>query len=183
MASLAAGKGAQTLWSRIKTVPKAYPFAFGLVISGFKTSFSDLLVQKVIEQKEWKQVDWKRNAAFATFGFFYLGGVQYMIYVPLFGRLFPNAASFAAKPIRDKVKDVRGIFSCLGQVFLDQCVHHPLMYFPVFYCTRELVMREKPDLMRCLQEYRGNMKEDLIALWKVGIFVTATCVTVLLTLS
>lgn len=78
------------------------------MFSGFKTSFSDLLVQKVVEQRE--QVDWKRNAAFATFGFVYLGGVQYMIYVPFFSRIFPGAAAFAAKSLRDKLKDAKGIF-------------------------------------------------------------------------
>jgi hypothetical protein len=91
-----------------------YPFAFGMTISTFKTSASDLLVQKVVEQKE--QVDWKRNAAFAAFGCFYLGGVQYMIYVPLFSRIFPNAASFAAKGLREKLKDVKGMGAVAGQV-------------------------------------------------------------------
>jgi hypothetical protein len=33
--------------SRLQQVPLKYPFAFGVVLSGFKTSFSDLLVQKV----------------------------------------------------------------------------------------------------------------------------------------
>ena len=158
----------QTMWSRLKSVPVEYPLAFGVVISTAKTSFSDLLVQKVVERRE--KIDWKRNAAFATFGFFYLGGVQYMIYVPLFGRMFPNAAAFAAKPIREKMKDIRGLRDLVSQVFLDQCVHHPLLYFPAFYCTKELVMNpEQPDLRRCLMEYQTNMKEDLIALWKVWV--------------
>ena len=28
-----------------------------------------------------------------------------------------------------------------AQVGLDQCLHHPLMYFPAFYCTRECIER------------------------------------------
>ena len=40
----------------------------------------------------------RRTTAFGAFGLFYLGGVQYFIYVPLFTRLFPNAAAFAGKP-------------------------------------------------------------------------------------
>jgi len=32
------------------------------------------------ENKEWKDVDWSRNAAFGLFGLFYLGGIQYFIY-------------------------------------------------------------------------------------------------------
>ena len=107
MASVA-GATAKTTWSRLKSIPATYPLAFGVVFSGLKTSFSDLLVQKVVEQRE--KVDWKRNAAFAAFGFVYLGGVQYMIYVPLFSRLFPRASAFAAMPIREKMRDIKGLF-------------------------------------------------------------------------
>jgi hypothetical protein len=140
-----------SLWHRLKQIPATYPFVFGVILSGCKTSFSDWLVQKVIEQKE--QIDWKRNGAFALFGFVYLGGVQYMLYVPIFSRLFPTAATFAAKSIRDKVKDFRGMLSLFGQVFVDQCIHHPLLYFPAFYCTRELVMCPSgtPNFSRVLQ--------------------------------
>lgn len=83
--------------------------------------------------------------------------------------MFPGAAAFAAKSIREKFKDTRGMFNVAAQVFLDQCVHHPLMYFPAFYCTRELVMKEKPDLIGVLKEYQRNMKEDMFALWKVWV--------------
>lgn len=161
---------AKSAYSRVASIPASYPFAFGVVFSGIKTSFSDYLVQKVVERRE--QVDWKRNFAFAAFGFIYLGGVQYAIYVPIFGRMFPNAAAFAAKPLRQKIKDLRGMFNLTAQVFLDQCVHHPLMYFPAFYCTRELVMQENPNIGRCLKEYRNNMSEDMLALWKVWVPAT-----------
>ena len=164
-------KMASRLWNRMRSIPVEYPFAFGVVFSGAKTSISDLMAQKLVEQRE--TVDWKRNMAFAAFGFFYLGGVQYAIYVPIFGRIFPTIKPFTAKSIRDKMKDVRGMFECAAQVFLDQCVHHPLMYFPAFYCTRELVVHsDKPDLMKCLREYRNNIKEDLLALWTIWVPAT-----------
>lgn len=153
-------------FGKIKKIPIQYPFLFGIVISTTKTSFADLLVQKVVEQK--KEIDWRRNLAFASFGFFYLGGVQYGLYVKVFSRMFPNAAKFAAKPIREKLKDAQGIKNVISQAFIDQCVHHPLLYFPVFYCTKELVTSpEHPDFKRCLMEYKNNMQEDLLALWKV----------------
>lgn len=166
---------AYRFWSRTRSVPAKYPLAFGVVLSGFKTSFSDLLVQKVVERKE--KIDWRRNAAFATFGFVYLGGIQYALYVPIFGRLFPNAAKFAAKPLREKAKDLPGIFNLGLQTFLDQCVHHPLLYFPAFYVTKELVMGGKnddgkPDISRVLIDYRNNMMEDLNALWKIWVPAT-----------
>lgn len=67
------------------------------------------------------------------------------------------------------MKDVKGLAALCGQVFLDQFVHHPFLYFPVFYATREIVMAEKPDLVRCMSTYKENMKEDLTALWKVWV--------------
>jgi hypothetical protein len=101
----------RSAWTQI---PAKYPFAFGVGLSCVKTSFSDLLVQKVVERRE--EIDWRRNMAFAAFGFFYLGGVQYTLYVPVFSRLFPHAAKFAAKPLREKLRDVKGMTQLVGQV-------------------------------------------------------------------
>lgn len=158
-------------WQRLRNIPITYPFVFGVGVSTIKTSASDLLVQKVVENK--KEIDWKRNLAFCTFGCFYLGGVQYAIYVPLFSRMFPNAASFAAKSLRDKMKDAKGQIALLSQVFLDQCVHHPLLYFPAFYMTKEVVTSEgNPDFMKALSQYKDNMIEDLKALWKIWVPAT-----------
>lgn len=159
-----------SFYSKLKQIPVRYPLAFGIVFSGCKTSCSDLLVQKVVERRE--HVDWRRNAAFAAFGFIYLGGIQYTLYVPIFGRMFPGAAAFAAKPVAQKLKDIKGIAQLFAQVAIDQCLHHPFMYFPAFYCTKELVMQKQPDLRRCLADYRRNMSEDLQALWKIWVPAT-----------
>lgn len=86
--------------------------------------------------------------------------------------MFPTAAGFAAKSLRAKLKDAKGMFQLGAQVFIDQAVHHPLMYFPAFYCTKELVMSDKPDLKKVLSDYRTNMKEDLLALWKIWVPAT-----------
>lgn len=157
-----------SVWSKAKAIPAEYPFTFGMVLSGFKTSFSDLLVQKVVERRQ--EVDWKRNLAFTTFGFCYLGGVQYALYVPIFGRIFPNAAKFSAKSLREKLKDGRGMLNVAAQTILDQCVHHPFMYFPVFYCTKELVTSGgNPNFTEAINKYRENMADDLKALWKLWV--------------
>lgn len=153
--------------SAIIRIAKNYPIRFGMGYSLFKTSGCDLMVQKVVEKRE--HIDWRRNAAFGTFGLLYLGGVQYMIYVPLFSRLFPNAASFAAKSVGEKLRDGPGLRNLVSQVFLDQGVHHPLLYFPVFYMIKDFVTSPKPDPVQAVKEYGGNMREDLIALWKVWI--------------
>lgn len=152
---------------QLANIPVKYPFTFGVVLSTAKTSVSDLVVQKVVQQKE--EIDWKRNLAFASFGCFYLGGVQYLLYVPVFGRLFPNAAAFSAKRFREKLKDTKGLLALTAQVFLDQFVHHPLLYFPVFYCTKEFVVSETPSVSNALSQYKENMTEDLKALWKIWV--------------
>jgi Mpv17 / PMP22 family/ACT domain len=155
-------------WQRVKSIPALYPFTFGVIFSGMKTSGSDLLVQTVIERRD--KIDWYRNGAFATFGFLYLGGIQYMIYVPFFGTLFPYTKTFVKiQPWYNKLKDIRGMSQTLFQVIIDQCIHHPFMYFPAFYITKEYVMKKDPNIVRCLQEYRTNMKEDLVALWKIWV--------------
>jgi hypothetical protein len=61
-----------------------------------------------------------------------------------------------------------------AQVVLDQCVHHPLLYFPTFYVTREVIERglSGDSVQSALSKYRVNMSEDMVALWKVWVPVT-----------
>ena len=82
--------------------------------------------------------------------------MQYAIYVPGFSRLFPNAAEFATKPFAQKMKDPAGWRNMVAQVFLDQCVHHPLMYFPVFYSLKEVVAGG--TVTDGLEKYQRNWK-------------------------
>ena len=105
-----------SFFSRLLSVPKAYPFAFGMTFSCAKTSASDLMVQLGLEKREFKDIDWRRNSAFAAFGLLYLGGVQYTIYVPVFSRLFPGTVAFAAKPVAQKIKDIPGMAAVGAQV-------------------------------------------------------------------
>ena len=152
------------VFSFIGRVAKAHPFKFGCVFSSAKTSFSDWIVQTQIEQRE--RVDWVRNGTFATFGFFYLGGVQYAIYVPIFSRLFPSAAAYAALPsLSARLKDVVGTRNMITQVIVDQFIHHPFLYFPTFYMFKEVIKGNPPQAG--LEMYSKNYKEDLSALWKL----------------
>mmetsp|Transcript_23691 Transcript_23691/g.53466 ORF Transcript_23691/g.53466 Transcript_23691/m.53466 type:complete len:219 (+) Transcript_23691:221-877(+) len=59
----------------------------------------------------------------------------------------------------------------MGQVFLDQCVHHPLLYFPVFYSLKEVV--GGGTVSDGLAKYQKNWKEDLVACWKVWVPATS----------
>ena len=156
------------MWRNLARIPIKHPLAFGLCISTVKTSACDLVVQVAIEKKE--DIDLRRNAFFGAFGFFYLGGAQYALYVPIFGRMFPGAADFAAKSVKAKVKDGKGLAALFSQLFLDQFVVSPFIYFPAFYATREIVVNaDMPDMNRAMTAYRKNMSDDLIALWKIWI--------------
>lgn len=104
----------RTACSRLSSIPAQNPFTFGVGVSCVKTCFSDILVQKAVERRE--KIDWKRNLAFGCFGFFYLGMVQYGLYVTAFGRLFPNASKFAAKSLSQKIKDTKGMMQVGMQV-------------------------------------------------------------------
>jgi len=156
------------LFRQIITFPARQPLAFGLGFSCFKTALADLLVQKYIERRT--DVDWKRNGAFGLFGLLYLGGVQYALYVPVFRRLFPHAESFATKSLSAKLKDTAGQITMVKQVFLDQCIHHPFMYFPTFYAMKEIVQGGK--LEDASKKYKANFKEDVLALWKLWVPAT-----------
>eukprot|EP00468_Gymnochlora_sp_CCMP2014_P013262 CAMPEP_0167758878 /NCGR_PEP_ID=MMETSP0110_2-20121227/10715_1 /TAXON_ID=629695 /ORGANISM="Gymnochlora sp., Strain CCMP2014" /LENGTH=398 /DNA_ID=CAMNT_0007645207 /DNA_START=144 /DNA_END=1340 /DNA_ORIENTATION=- len=157
-----------SLLKLILTFPARRPVAFGLGFSCIKTSAADLLVQRYVEKR--KDIDWKRNSAFGLFGLLYLGGVQYFLYVPVFKRLFPGAEEFTKKTIGEKLKDTAGQLTMVKQVFLDQAIHHPLLYFPTFYMMKELVMGGKPN--DAVKKYKANYKEDILSLWKIWVPAT-----------
>lgn len=153
----------------ILRVAQSHPLYFGCGFSCLKTSASDLLVQKFIEKRE--NIDWRRNSAFAMFGFGYLGIVQYSLYVPIFSRIFPRGVEFAAKTVREKMRDGKGQMTVLAQVFVDQCIHHPFMYFPAFYLTKEFVSNRASgsDYAGALATWQANFWPDLYALWQIWV--------------
>merc|ERR1712217_190045 len=96
------------------------------------------------------------------------GGVQYFIYVKLFGKyLFPSAASFAAKAMQAKLADKTGQVIVLKQVALDQFIHHPFMLFPAFYQVKEFIEGGTPQ--EAWAKFRANQWEDLKICWATWI--------------
>ena len=67
------------------------------------------------------------------------------------------------------VQDPAGIRNLLAQVGIDQFVHHPLMYFPVFYMIKDFVTSDSPNPAKAVSSYTVNMQEDLLALWKIWV--------------
>lgn len=98
----------------------------------------DLYTQKVVERR--KGIDWQRNIFFGTFGVLYMGGVQYLVYVKLFARVFPTAERFTSSPMAQRLTDLPGMLEVLGQVAMDCWVHIPFMYFPAFFLLKDLML-------------------------------------------
>lgn len=152
--------------SRFARLGMHHPVLFGCSISAAKTGSSDYVAQKHFEGRE--HIDMRRNAIFIAWGLLYLGGVQYFIYSHLFPKyLFPSAAAFVAKPLRQKLADRVGQRVVLNQVFVDQFVHHPFLLFPAFYQVKEFIEGGSPA--EGFRKCRNNWADDLSICWSIWI--------------
>lgn len=168
--------------SPLRSFPARHAVVFGAGFAGIKTGLADLLVQRSIEERSWSEVRWLRTAAFSLFGFAYLGGVQYFLFVPICSRwLFPHTAKFLSLSYRQRLTDVAGIRAVLGQVILDAVLFTPFLYFPVFYLNKECVMTKAAAGWsgRALRRWRENLPDDMIQYLKVwvpaGLFNFSVC--------
>ncbi|GLI62624.1 hypothetical protein VaNZ11_005288 [Volvox africanus] len=131
-----------------------YPMYTGVVTTVIKTSAADLFAQKIVERRE--EVDWRRHGMFVMFGFGYLGCWQYYLYNDLFVRW--------CKPITALVGH-RG--SAPLKTFIDQCIHHPLLYFPCFYTLKGMV--EGRPISESMADYSEHLWDNCKALWMIWV--------------
>lgn len=100
--------------------------------------------------------DYTRHAAFCAFGFAYLGGFQYWLYNVKFAQWCgPLTRAFghrATAPIK---------------TFIDQGIHHPLIYFPSFFTIKAAVSGQ--PLSSAADKYRTEIWDSLKALWMVWV--------------
>ena len=151
-------------WARrAAAFPRERPVVFGCVFSALKTAFADYLVQRHFEDR--KELDLRRTAVFTLFGFGYLGGWQYFLYVKCFPRWFPAAAPFASKSIPDKLVDRAGQLAVAKQVATEALIHAPMLYFPCFYVLKESVETGNPS--NAVAKLQINLRKDLVEYWKV----------------
>ncbi|PNW87251.1 hypothetical protein CHLRE_02g115150v5 [Chlamydomonas reinhardtii] len=130
------------------------PMLTGVVTTVVKTSAADLFAQKVVEGRD--EVDWRRHGMFVMFGFGYLGCWQYYLYNNLFVRW--------CAPI---TRAVGHMGSAPVKVFIDQCIHHPLLYFPCFYSLKGLV--EGKPLEESFADYKEHLWDNCKALWMIWV--------------
>ena len=153
------------MWSAARRIPIKHPFMFGVAFTGFKNAGCDILVQKVVEDA--KELNLRRVAVFGVFGALFSGACQYCLFVKIAPKLCPGAEAFAVKPIREKLKDIPGLKQLLVQNFLENGLNNPILYYPIFYTVKEFI--EGGPLSDGWKKYKMNMKEDVIAIWKVWI--------------
>ena len=147
---------------------RSAPLALSLCTATLKTAAADVLTQRCIEGAE---LDVRRTAIFTVFGFWYLGGVQYWLYVRTFSRWFPSARRFGEHAsLRARLNDVAGMRELAGQTVFGNFVHIPFGFLPSFYLTQELVAHGRDATpSRALRRYYDNSWSDLVSAWAIWI--------------
>ena len=154
-----------TIWS----IPQRHPFVFGVGITAIKTAGMDLIVQFVQKKGTDEEIDKKRVLTFGLFGLAFNGAWQYALYVKLMPMFLPNAFAFAAKPIKEKMKDIPGIKAVILQNFIENGINNQILYFPCFYAVQAYVEGVENCFQHGIAKYKKNWKEDLIAIWSVWV--------------
>lgn len=139
--------------SRMNTFFKKYPLFVSLVGNTIKTASADIITQKYLENK--KELDVQRLSVFTSFGLVYLGGWQHYLFSNLFVRCQKIMTLAKYKPFSQSVM----------LTFLDLGVHTPLMYYPSFYMIKGYL--EKQSVNNIIQTYNDNIKNDMVAMWKL----------------
>mmetsp|Transcript_30491 Transcript_30491/g.74271 ORF Transcript_30491/g.74271 Transcript_30491/m.74271 type:complete len:203 (-) Transcript_30491:231-839(-) len=181
-------KGIKSIISSTKEIISQYPFNTQVGISTAKSSASDFFVQKQVEKKPLKCIDWRRNLAFTAFGFGYGGIALWYIYVRGFRRLFDPRImdQFCALPIRAKLRHRGGLVQVGQQLALDFLVIQPFVTWPVFYMFKESFQHRDSHgevgitgtitniAAHSLSKYRLNFWEDNIGM--IGFWFPASLV-------
>jgi len=163
-----------TAWEELTTFPERKPRTFNVALATAKTWLADAVVQLGSRGGgggAWS-FDWNRSAAFAAFGFFYVGCLGWFFYVSVFTVVCPHAITFANAPFDAKLHDGPGQVDLFKQVLLDNFIVDTLIYFPVFYVIKEMIYFNCCGLSAVasgLSKYRKNFREDNLAGWAIWI--------------
>lgn len=166
-----------TIWGELRTFPARCPRLFNVGLATFKTWLADLVVQLTSAPASSPQcfgwLDRRRSATFAAFGFFYVGLIEWLLYVSALSTLCPRAIVFGNEPWSQKLHDKAGQEDLLKQVGYDNFLMNPFIYFPVFYVIKGCCMRPavaskasksgaevSSGKLEALQQYRKNFFED-----------------------
>jgi len=168
--------------NKLHSLPICRPFLAQLAVSTVKTTAADILVQTVAEKKSLKDIDWRRTAIFAGFGFAYLGCFQWYLLINMYSKWFPTMKHFAALPLREKLRCKQGLIEGVKMVVFDVVVHSPMIYFPSYYTLKEFVggpsWNPSEWVKDGLRKYYKNAPQDLSAM--VMVTIPSDCVQVMM---
>jgi len=158
-----------TFGEQVLTFPERRPREFNYILATIKTWTADAVVQFLDRRRgvAWS-FDWRRSAAFAIFGFVYIGLMQWFLYVTFLTWLFPDAMIFANSPLSMKLNDWQGQIDMAGQVAVDILFFQVLIYFPCFYVIKAFVQGSPGTSiisrgLTGLSKYRSNVISDNLA--------------------
>lgn len=75
---------------RLNRAMEAKPLLTSVLVTGAKAVAADVMVQRLVENKDWRLLDQKRVLLFGVFGLTYQGGFQYWLINYGWERLFPG---------------------------------------------------------------------------------------------
>lgn len=113
----------------------------------FKGCASDAVAQLQVEKRE--KMDWRRNAGFALFSGAYLGIGQHLIYNVAFTRIFGRGTD---------------IVTGMKKVVADSTVHVPMIYLPLYYPFKFIVLGEGTAYEGLLR-YKADAYDVMTTYW------------------
>jgi|EP00945_MAST-04E_sp_MAST-4E-sp1_P005587 hypothetical protein len=144
------------IWSRFNRAVVANALAFSIAFGGLKNATADYMIQTRFEDaKENGGVSMKRLVTFTTFGLFYVGGVQYIVFNRMLPRFLPG------------LLEGKNIKAAISAVAFDQAIHMPFMYLPSFYLFRECGLGSGTSLSsigkNAYNEWTNGFGSDMLA--------------------
>ena len=76
-------------------------------------------------------IDWRRTRLFATFGALFVGAWQYALFSVAVPRALPYMATWAQRPLREKLRDPRGLLQLGCLVAVENCFN--LRWYLLFF--------------------------------------------------
>jgi len=163
---------------------KRHPLAAAVFCGCLKDSTCDMMTQKATSNDPW---DWRRTAVFATFGATFVGAWQYWLFSVAVPRIAPSSATFAAAPLRQKLKDSAGLAGIALFVAVENLFNQPFAHFPTLYTIKHALTHAgaspQESLRRGVEETREGFWQDNLnscAVWVPATLVNGLFVPVAL---
>lgn len=150
----------KVFFGKVDTVVARNAFITAVAVGGIKNAACDFGVQYAQRGRDGRsETDWRRVGVFASFGFVWVGGAQYMIFNRIFPRVFPGLLE------GHKIQAFKAMV-------VDQAIHMPMMYLPCFYCIQKLAEPGQTisgAVQSGMQTWRTNVLSDTTL--QLGLFV------------